>query len=319
MADLWGLRELSWRELAKRTCRKSWDDEVFGQPARLAFYYFLSMFPVLLLLLILLDKFVSSGSTGSDLRNTLLGAFQQILPREASELMAKTVDQLNAGAVIGAGAVYAGLGAVWGALNGTWAMMAGLNKAYEVKEERPWWKVLSIAFGLTISLGIMGLLALWAMLFGSGAWIAIDRDFGIHTHSLFLWQILQWLAAAILLFLSLALLYRFGPNLNDRRWQWSIPGAVIAVTVWVASTVLLRVYQNHFSAQRIYGGLQSVVALLFWLYITGAAVFIGGEANSQIEKAAANAYRAERGGPGERRSGGEGSPNVLPIERRRDT
>jgi membrane protein len=179
--------------------------------------------------------------------------------------------------------------------------------------------VLSIAFGLTISLGIMGLLALWAMLFGSGAWIAIDRDFGIHTHSLFLWQILQWLAAAILLFLSLALLYRFGPNLSDRRWQWSIPGAVIAVTVWVASTVLLRVYQNHFSAQRIYGGLQSVVALLFWLYITGAAVFIGGEANSQIEKAAANAYRAERGGPGERRSGGEGSPNVLPIERRRDT
>ena len=114
MADLWGLRELSWRELAKRTCRKSWDDEVFGQAARLAFYYFLSMFPVLLLLLILLDKFVSSGSTGSHLRNTLLGAFQQILPREASELMAKTVDQLNAGAVIGAGAVYAGLGAAWG-------------------------------------------------------------------------------------------------------------------------------------------------------------------------------------------------------------
>jgi len=28
-------------------CRKSWDDEIFGQAARLAFYYFLSMFPVL--------------------------------------------------------------------------------------------------------------------------------------------------------------------------------------------------------------------------------------------------------------------------------
>jgi hypothetical protein len=33
MAKLWSLRGLSWRELAKRTCRKSWDDEIFGQSA----------------------------------------------------------------------------------------------------------------------------------------------------------------------------------------------------------------------------------------------------------------------------------------------
>ena len=70
MADLWSLRGLSWREWAKRTCRKSWDDEVFGQAARLAFYYFLSMFPVLLLLLILLDKFGSGASTGSRICET---------------------------------------------------------------------------------------------------------------------------------------------------------------------------------------------------------------------------------------------------------
>ena len=129
MARLWSLKGLSWRELAKRTCRKSWDDEVFGQAARLAFYYFLSLFPVLLLLLILFDKL---AGTGSDLRDTLLGAFQQILPRQASDLIAKTVAELNAGAVVGTGAVAAALGSVCGALNGTWAMMTGLNKAYEV-------------------------------------------------------------------------------------------------------------------------------------------------------------------------------------------
>jgi uncharacterized BrkB/YihY/UPF0761 family membrane protein len=95
------------------------------------------MFPVLLLLLILFDKLASPGSTGSNLRNTLLGAFQQILPREASALIAKTLGELNAGAVVGGGAVYAGLGSAWGALNGTWAMMAGLNKAYEVKCNPP--------------------------------------------------------------------------------------------------------------------------------------------------------------------------------------
>lgn len=124
MAD-WNLRGHGWLELAKRTCRKSLDDEVFGQAARLAFYYFLSMFPVLLLLLIVLDQFARTGSTGSHLRDTLLVAVQQILPQQTSALIAKTVGELNTGAVIGAGAVSAGLAAVWGALNGTWAMMSG--------------------------------------------------------------------------------------------------------------------------------------------------------------------------------------------------
>ena len=56
MAELWSLRGLSWHELAKRTCRKSWDDEIFGQSARMALYFFFALFPILLLLLILLDR-----------------------------------------------------------------------------------------------------------------------------------------------------------------------------------------------------------------------------------------------------------------------
>ena len=309
MTDLWSLRGLSWRELARRTCRRSWDDEVFGQAARLAFYYFLSMFPVLLLLLMWLDKFAGAGSTGSNLLDTLLGAFQQVLPREASELMAKTVGQLNTGAIIGAGAVYAGLGSVWGALNGTWAMMTGLNKAYEVKEERRWWRVLRIALGLTTSLAIIGLIALAAILYGSLAWEMIGHRVGIDSQPPVLWSIIQWLTTAMLLIFSFALVYRFGPNLKDRRWRWSFPGAVVAVTLWIASTLLLRFYQNHFSSQRIYGGLNAVAELLLWLYFTGAALFIGGEANSEIEKAAATVRRTGGGGSGERRSGGVGRSN----------
>jgi len=155
----------------------------------------------------------------------------------------------------------------------------------------------------------MGLVALWAMLYGSGAWKMVDRNFNTEAQSPFLGHILQWVATAILLFFSLSLLYRFGPSLEDRRWQWSIPGAVVAVTLWVASAVLLRVYQNHFSSQRIYGGLNAVVALLLWLYFTGAAIFIGGEANSEIEKAAAKNRRGDVGGSGEGRSGGRKSPD----------
>src|SRR5439155_17813341 len=126
-----------------------------------------------------------------------------------------------------------------------------------------------------------------------------------------LWRGMQWAVILILLLFSFSLLYRFGPNLRDRRWQWSIPGAVVAVTLWLASTLLLRVYQEHSSSsRRIYGGLNAVAILLLWLYITGATILVGGEANSEIEKAAAEAGHADVRGPGERRSGGEGGPGT---------
>ena len=76
MAELWSLRGLSWKELARRTCRKSWDDEIFGQSARLTFYFFFALFPVLLLLLILLGR---SGGARSELFGALLDSCKEVL------------------------------------------------------------------------------------------------------------------------------------------------------------------------------------------------------------------------------------------------
>jgi len=304
MAEFWSLRGLSWRELAKRTCRKSWEDEVFGQSARLAFYFFFAIFPVLLLLLVALG---ASAGAGSELLGALLDSFRQVLPPDASALVATTIRQLNASAVLGAGAIVAVVVAAWGALNGTWAVIAGLNNAYEVEEERPWWRVLVIAFGLTISLSVLGLIALAAVLYGHRVGNVIVQYVGAPAQFGFLWRLLHWVIIMILLVISFAGFYRFGPNLRDRRWQWSIPGAVIAATLWVTSILLLRLYEQHFSSsQRIYGGLNPVATLLLWLYLTGAAIFIGGEANSEIEKAAAEAGHGDVRAADERRSGSDG-------------
>lgn len=309
MGDLWSLRGLSCWELAKRTCYRIWEDEVFGQAARLAFYYFLGIFPALLLLLIVLHPITRAGP---GLRNTLVDSFQQIVPREASVLIAKTIAELNARAAVGVGAFWAVLAAVWAVLSGTWGMMVGLNKAYGVKEERDWWRILITASGLTILLAVIGLVALAAMLGGSRAEAIIGQHLGLHAPPVS-WRIIQWLVIVVLLLLSFASIYRFGPNLKDRRWQWSNPGAVVAIALWASSTLLLRMSQEHFSSsQRIYAGLKPVVTILLWLYFTGAAILIGGEINSEIEKAASEAGDSDVRKPGERRSGGSDSDTRAP-------
>jgi uncharacterized BrkB/YihY/UPF0761 family membrane protein len=149
-------------------------------------------------------------------------------------------------------------------------MIAGLNRAYKVKENRRLWRILIIAFGLTISLEVMGLIALGAMLYTSLGATTMGEHLGVHAHSPLLWRMIQWPLIVILLLFSFASLYRFGPNLKDRRWQWSVPGAVVATTLWVSSTLLLRVYDEQFSSHhRIYGPLKPAAVLLLWLYFTG--------------------------------------------------
>jgi membrane protein len=298
MAQLWSLRGLSWRQLATRTGQKSWEDDVFGQSARLALYFFFGLFPVLLSLFI----FLKSAPSGSEWRDAVFDCLGQLLPPDAWAMVTQTVEQLNAQAIFGSDTTLTGLYAAWGALNGTWAIITGLNKAYEVGEERPWWRVVSIMFGLTIVLSVLSGAALTLIVFGN----RVVRHLGLLAHLEFIRRTIEWSAIVPLVLLSLAVLYRYAPNLKDRRWQWSNPGAVVGTTLWVASTLLLRFSQAHFhSSQRIYGGVSAVITLLLWLYLTGAAVFVGGEANSEIEKAAAEAGQPDVRKERDSRTGGQ--------------
>lgn len=274
MVDLWTLGGLSWRELLKRTWRESWEDAIFGQAARLAFYHFLALFPSLLLMMFL---FVKSSDANSAVRHTLIDALRQIMPQRSSELIDNTMSQLNARPHTGIGAVTAALGAGWAALNGTWAMISGLNTAYEVRERRSFWSIVFTTFGLTLAIMILSLASLGIILFGTY----------ISHRSVFGFRVVEWVVIPILLLLAFALFYRFGPNLSDREWAWSTPGAVAALVLWVGSALLVRFYFDLFhSYDRMYSGLSAVAMLLMWLYFTNAAVLIGGELNSEIEKAA---------------------------------
>lgn len=284
MVDLWTRSGLSWPELLKRTWRESWHDAVFGQAARLAFYHFLAVFPSLLLLMFLLLK---APELGSAVRHMLADALQQIMPERSSGLIEKTMYELNARAHEGVGAITAGLGAAWAALNGTWAMMSGLNTAYEVEERRSFWKIILTVFALTLAILILSLISLAIILFGTQITQTNARHFEAGSNAAFVFRLIEWPVIAVLLLLAFALFYRFGPNLSDRKWGWSTPGAVVALVLWIGSALLVRFYFDLFhSYDRMYSGLSAVAMLLIWLYFTSAAVLIGGELNSEIEEAA---------------------------------
>jgi membrane protein len=109
-----------------------------------------------------------------------------------------------------------------------------------------------------------------------------------------------------MLLIAFALVYRFGPNLSDRRMRWSTPGAVIAVILWLCTSGLFRGYMAYQASKydQAYGSAGALAILLLWFYFTGAAILIGGEANSEIENAATQHGHPDAGRPGDRRRGG---------------
>lgn len=274
MQSMWSLGGLSPREALKRTIRESWQDEVFGLSARLAFYFFMAFFPGLLLLLAL---FARLAGTGAGMRETMAGALAHFLPGRAAGLVAGAISDLNASAH-GRGMLLAmGIAsALWAGFNASWAMIVGLNAAYEVREDRSWWEIALAAAGLGLAL----LIVVFATLL-------IARFAAPLARAGVLEAILRWAVTIAILMISYALFFRFGPNLKPRRWQWSTPGAVLGGVLWVALTLAAREYFDRFASyQEVYGRTASAAMLLMWMYVTSATVLMGAELNSEIEKAA---------------------------------
>lgn len=83
------------------------------------------------------------------------------------------------------------------------------------------------------------------------------------------------------------------------------PGSTIGVGLWLFVSFAFKGYLHFFdSYSKTYGSLGAVIVLMLWLYLTGLAVLLGGEVNSEIEHAA-----GKKGAPDAKEKGSK-SPQV---------
>jgi membrane protein len=279
---LWQLGGLGWKELAKRVWAEVNEDDVFGRSAQLSYYFLLALFPLLLFITAVLGQFADAGS---ELRENLLSLLGSVVPQEAGDLIHETIEKVEEGS--GGGKISFGiLATLWAASNGMTAICQTLNIAYEVEETRPWWKVRVISLGLTVALAVLILSALTLMLFGHhiADYVAASFSFGqVFTWG---WKILQWPVVLVFVLAAFGLIYYLAPNVKNRSWHWVSPGAATAVVLWLVVSFGFRAYLSYFNSYNAtYGSLGAVIILMLWFYLTGAAILIGGEVNSEIELA----------------------------------
>ena len=246
--------------------------------AALSYYFVLSLFPALIFL-----SAVVAYLPVPDLFNEALALMARFLPGDSMGLVRRVLADVvspNKGTFLSFGL----LGTLWAASGGFAAAIEALNIAYDVKDDRPFWKTRPLALGLAFMTGALLLVALSVMIVGPrfGEWLA-GR---VHLSNLFilLWPYLHWTLAVGFTILAVEAIYFAAPNVKQ-RFIATLPGAILAVGCWIGLSYLLGIYFRHFANfNKTYGTLGAAIALMVWLYWTGFAMLVGAELNAELAK-----------------------------------
>ena len=246
--------------------------------AALSYYFVLSLFPALIFL-----SAVVAFLPLPDLFNQALGIMARFLPPDSMGLVRRVLSDVitpNRGTFLSFGI----FGTLWAASGGFSAAIEALNIAYDVQDDRPFWKTRPLAMGLALVTGALMLVALSVMIVGPrfGEWLAAR----VHLSYLFvlLWPYVHWAIAIGFTILAVEALYFLAPNVKQ-RFLATLPGAILAVGCWIALSYLLGLYFRHFgSFNKTYGTLGAAIALMTWLYWIGFAMLVGAELNSELAK-----------------------------------
>ena len=270
---------LSWSELARRTWREVIEDDVLGLAAQLSYYFFLALFPAILFLLAVASFFPLSNITDDVGRS--LGPFvsPQVLEL-IKEQMQRLANNENGGLL-----TFGVVGALWSSSAALVSIVGALNRAYDIDEGRPWWKVRLVAIGLTLGVALIVLVALSLVLLGPTVAEKLGQTTGWGAPFEWTWLILQWPLVFALVATGIGLLYYFGPD-AEQDWAWITPGAVAATLLWLLISLLFKVYVANFTDyEGSYGAVGGVIVLMLWFYVSGIAILSGAELNAEIEHA----------------------------------
>ncbi len=282
---IWSTGGLSSRQLASELWARSIRNDLSGRAAQLSFYFLVAAFPLLIFLSTVIGYFLNSQA---DTYFTLLNYLNRIMPRAAFALFHDALNQIANGASNGK-LSFGLLVSLWTSSSGIAALIEGLNIAFAVPNLRSWWRRRLLAIVLTLGIGVLIATALVFLFVSRAAGAFVAANVPVLSTLSTLSGALQWFVGLFLLTASLILLYRFGPNVEEKPWEGVLPGCCVALLGWILASLGFRLYLSYFgSLNRTYGSLAGVIALLFWLYLSAAAILLGGELNSIIWQAVAD-------------------------------
>ncbi|GAA0498160.1 hypothetical protein GCM10010361_74650 [Streptomyces olivaceiscleroticus] len=286
-------RRLGWL-LLKDTVNSCMEYRVTGLAAEAAFFCLLSLPPLLLGLIGLLGYLEPwiGHDTIDTIRQNILHASAAVLSDQGVDQIARPLleDVFRGGRpdVISLGFAIA----LWSGSRALNVFVDTITIMYGLEGKRGIVATRLLAFVLYLVALVLGAIALPLMVAGP------DTVVHLLPASENAVRVLYWPVVLLLSVVFLTTLYHVSVPVRS-PWQEDIPGAVVALAMWVLGSLLLRVYlASTVEGPTIYGSLAAPVAVLLWIGVSAFAVLVGAAVNAALDRVwpslATAAGRAER-------------------------
>ena len=291
-----------WKNTLKRSVKKFSLDRCTMAAGSLAYHWFFALFPAVVAAI----GVISLVKLDQAQLEHLINGLGQALPGGASEVFKTAITQAGKKSSGAQTTVILGiLLAIWSASGGMVALETALDVAYEVPKSAKFIKKRLKSFVLILCTVVFGGLSSIFIVEGAPLGHSLSNLIGFHGIGFtIIWTVVRWVLTIILVSLLFSCYYYFGPNREIPSWKWVSPGGVVGTIIFLVASLGFSFYVSEFgnsSYSKTYGSLAGVALLIFWLYLAGIAVLLGGEINAESERQAA----AEAGHPGAREAAGD--------------
>ena len=248
--------------------------EVSNSGAIIAYYFLLSLFPLLIVIGNLLPLFNLEAEA-------LYPYFENAIPLYLIDTFKPTVEQIFTSSSSGLLSI-AAIATLWSASRGMNAMQVSMNKAYGIKPRKNiiLIRLASITFTLILLLGLITLVV--AFSFGQSILEYITPLLQLPESLMSTFQSVRWPVTMFTLFFAFSLLYFFVPNATLKLKQ-VLPGAAFSTVGWLLITQAFTIYVSYFAKTTLsYGMIGTLIVFMLWLNVLGSLLTSGAVVNATV-------------------------------------
>jgi membrane protein len=249
-----------------------------NKASSLAYNFMLALFPATIFLFTLIPYIPIKH-----FQDNLLSIMGQIMPTDAYDALKSTIIDVvkNQNAKLFS---FGFLTTLFFATNGVNRLMQAFNKSSLIKETRTYLHRRWVALVLTVVISMSMLVAVGIMIAGHKILVFLQHHFYSKAHAWFTAiALLKWVIVIVIFFVTVSLLYRYGPA-HKQRWKFLSPGSILATGLAVLTSLGFTFYINNFSSyNKIYGSIGTLIVIMIWLYLNSLIILIGFELNASVE------------------------------------
>ena len=266
----------------KRTMTEFSEDNLTDSAAALTYYAVLSIFPALLAMI----SIVGLVWDPQTIIKTLTDVVSSIGPASAVDTFKGPIEGLTKSSGTAGIMVIVGIaGALWTASGYVGAFMRAANVIYEVEEGRSIIKLRPLQMLVTLVLVVLLALVLVSLVLTGPIAGAVGSAVGLGDTAVTAWNIAKWPVLFAVVVFMITLLYYASPNAKLGGLKSIVPGAALAIVVWLVASAAFAFYVANFgSYNKTYGALGGVIIFLVWLWLTNVAILLGAELNAERER-----------------------------------